>query len=381
MENLHWEIFNKNNFNVFIRDLSESTNVNLKHMIEDLNKSENQFENKLKYKQGKKKKVIKKKDLIIQEQNKIREQNKIDEDIKKIEFLFRNLNINNIYDNFHLLKTEQGKQNYKLKLLSYFFNEQKEKKKDYISQILNLYFNLKYGKNEYLINDKQYIKISNKLENLLKDYDYKTYMMKELGHLLPPLNFWDKGEFKFDDWQKEIINDIRNKKSIIIRAPTSSGKTFIAMSTGIYHDKVLYVCPAKPVVYQVGANFSKMGYKVHYLVENMSHLSYNSKTNIFIGTPDMVEKYLPKFYINFDYAVFDEIHNMNSIISYENIIKLMNCNFLALSATIENIDYLRDIFKRIHPNKDIKLIEYHKRFINQQRWIYNDKLLKVHPIT
>ena len=36
METLHWETINTNNFNVFIRDLSQSTNVNLKHMIEDM---------------------------------------------------------------------------------------------------------------------------------------------------------------------------------------------------------------------------------------------------------------------------------------------------------------------------------------------------------
>ena len=38
METLQWEIIHKNNFAVFIRDLSESLNINLKHMIEDLDK-------------------------------------------------------------------------------------------------------------------------------------------------------------------------------------------------------------------------------------------------------------------------------------------------------------------------------------------------------
>ena len=66
---------------------------------------------------------------------------------------------------------------------------------------------------------------------------------------------------------------------------------------------------------------------------------------------------------------------------YENIIKLVTCNFLALSASIENINFLRDIFRRIHPDKDIHYIEYTTRFINQQRWIFTDKLSKLHPIT
>ena len=68
-------------------------------------------------------------------------------------------------------------------------------------------------------------------------------------------------------------------------------------------------------------------------------------------------------------------------ICYENIIKLVQCNFIALSATLENIYYLRAVFSRIHPQKEIKYVEYKKRFINQQRWIYTDKLEKVHPVT
>ena len=40
MENYSWEVFNRDNFNVFIRDLSSSVNINLKHMIEDSIKEE-----------------------------------------------------------------------------------------------------------------------------------------------------------------------------------------------------------------------------------------------------------------------------------------------------------------------------------------------------
>jgi len=84
----------------------------------------------------------------------------------------------------------------------------------------------------------------------------------------------------------------------------------------------------------------------------------------------------------FDFAVFDEIHNLNKEDDghhYENIIKYIDCNFLALSATIKNIDKLKDIFEKIHPEKKINLVEYDKRFINQQRWIWTNKLVELHP--
>ena len=197
MEILHWEDHNSETFNIFIRDLSLNLNANLKYMIEDLDKKEN-----LKQLKKNKKLVLKKKDIIINEQNKKREKKKEEDDLIIMDFLFRNLTNENIYNNFDKLKTEKGKQIYKFRLLCYFIKKQKEKKKDYISYILNLYFSLKYGANEYLFEDKEYQKISRRLDKRLLDYDYKSYMMKELGYLLPPLNYWDRDELELDDWQR-----------------------------------------------------------------------------------------------------------------------------------------------------------------------------------
>ena len=166
------------------------------------------------------------------------------------------------------------------------------------------------------------------------------------GHMLPPLNNWDRSIKKFDDWQEKTIHLIKDKKNIIVKAPTSSGKSFIAMAAGIIHKKVLYICPAKPVVYQIGSHFTHMGYKVHFLVDNLSHYSYDSGTNIFIGTPKEVETYIVKVGVNFDYAVYDEsiilIKMMMMIVI--NLTKLIQCPFLALSATIKNIDIYNLIF-------------------------------------
>lgn len=375
METLFWETHNNSLFNVFIRDLSMSLNTNLKHMIQDNDKVIDNDKTK-----SKKPKQIKKKDLIIQEQNKKRFEKLIQDDLMKIDYAFKNIDENNFTEKFNYLKTDKAKQVFKVRLLDYFIQLQKKGKRDYMSQILILYYSLKYGKNEYVINDDKYMKLSNRLDKKLSDYDVKSYLMKECSDLLPPLNFWDRGEYKLDDWQKHVIDLIKKKESVLVRAPTSSGKTFVAMATGILHHKILYVCPAKPVAFQVGANFIKMGYRVHYLLENMGHLSYDNKTNIFIGTPDIIEQYLPRIYTHFDYAVFDEIHNVNDMIQYENIIKLLKCSFLALSATIENIDRLKFIFQRIHSKKRIEYVEYNKRFINIQRWVYDERLSSLHPL-
>ena len=46
---------------------------------------------------------------------------------------------------------------------------------------------------------------------------------------------------------------------------------------------------AKPIAYQVGAHFNLMGYKVHYLLDNLCHQGYDSKTTIFVGVPKLLK--------------------------------------------------------------------------------------------
>ena len=369
MKTLQKQEINKQDFAVFLRDLSSTLNVNLKHMIEDciIKKDTDDKKKKKNYHKGKK--VVKKKDLIIQQQTEKKKKEQYQDDCKKIDFMFLKLDDKNPFENLTTLKTREGKTDFLVRLLEHFW----EKKDKYIDYIFILYFNLKDDvKNE----------IIGKVGGLLDDYDYQLFMMKKMGHMLPPLDYWKQTEKKFEEWQIQTINHVNNNESVIVKAPTSSGKSFIAMSAGIFHKKILYVCPAKPVVYQVGANFIHMGFKVHFLVDNHSHHSYDSKTNIFIGTPEEIENNIFTIGNDFDYAVFDEIHNLNKEDDgdvYENIIKLINCNFLALSATIQNIDFLKKTFEKINPGKKINYIEYNKRFINQQRWRWNGSFQKIHP--
>ena len=369
----------KNKLSIFLRDLSQGVQSNLKHMIED-DINDKTKQNKSKHNKKNKNKVIKKKDIIIQEQNELRRKRNIKDDMDRMDFLFKNLDLKNPFLSLKNIKTDEGIICYKFRLLEMFWKE----KNKYMNYIILLFFELK-NENVRIEDIKpENINLLREIKEELDESEYKLYMMKYLGHMLPPLNYWDKSVKKFDKWQKDVINYINQKQNIIVRAPTSSGKSFIAMASGIIHKRIIYICPAEPVAYQVGANFINMGYKVHFLLNNLSHYSYSNNTNIFIGTPLEVEDYLNKIGTNFDYAVFDEIHNLNREEDgniYENIIKLLPCNFLALSATIKNIEYLKDIFSNIHCNKDIKYIEYNKRFINHNRWIWKDSELKqIHPL-
>ena len=86
LKTLQKQNIDKQVFSIFLRDLSQNLNINLKHMIEDSVKVQSkQKKEKKNYHKGKKK-VIKKKDLIIQEQTKKRQKIDYEDDQKKIEF-------------------------------------------------------------------------------------------------------------------------------------------------------------------------------------------------------------------------------------------------------------------------------------------------------
>ena len=369
MDILKWQDIDRNDFAKFIRDISTNKN-NIKHMLED-------YENEKRSKNIKKnKQKQKKKDLIIEENIKKKYKESVTNDFKKIDYFIDNLVDDNIYKNISNLKTEEGIIEYKFRLLKYFWSD----KKRYMQHIMNLYFSL------YKIEtiNEDYKKIMKKFEKKIENYDYKLYMMKELSHMLPPLNLWDQKKKTLDEWQLKTINLMKQNKSVIVKAPTSSGKSFVGYCAGVLFSRVLYVCPAKPIAYQVGACFMNMGYKVCFLLNPGEILSYDDKTNIFIGTPELIEDHYNTMNIKYDFAVFDEIHNLNKQDDghmYENLLKYYDCNFLGLSATMDNIEDFRLKLLKIHPEKEIEIVQYDKRFINMQKWIYsNNNLSLLHPL-
>jgi len=368
-----WETVERNAFAVFLRDISQGVNINLRHMIEDMDKPVKD--------NGEKKKVKKKKkkDIIIEAQEEKRRVKLLEDENKMVNYMVEHVNHENIYENLKKLKIGESKLYYKCELMKLFRKRMKKKDIEYNDDLFNLYFDLSNNYEKLAEGDRIVI---DKLKKTLDKYNTKSYMLEYLGHLMPPLNVWDKPKIKLDNWQVNVIRMIRDNKSILVRAPTSSGKTFIAMSAGILHKRVLYVCPAKPVAYQVGANYVKMGYKVHFLVDNCDNMKYDASTNIFVGIPDKIEEYLPKLVatVNFDYVVYDEIHMAGESREYENIIKMLRVPYLALSATIGNIEGLKETLERYN-NINTEYIEYNKRFINQQRWVYdkNMRLKKLHP--
>ena len=114
----------KNNFNVFIRDLSSSLKTNLKHIIEDTLKNDKP---KSKGKKGKKP-IVKKADLIRAEVTKKRNETILKDDLLKVDFLFNNKDINDPFKSVKLLKSVEGINKMKYLLLEYYWNSSEKKK-------------------------------------------------------------------------------------------------------------------------------------------------------------------------------------------------------------------------------------------------------------
>ena len=121
MEILANSIQDKNEFAKFIRDLSSNL-TNVKHLLEDYENSKKEEIDKKKEK-GKKKKLLKRKILSL---SKIKKKRKelIKEDFKKIEYSVDHMDESgekNPYDKIKNLKTKEGIQEYKFRLLDYYW--------------------------------------------------------------------------------------------------------------------------------------------------------------------------------------------------------------------------------------------------------------------
>jgi superfamily II DNA or RNA helicase len=144
--------------------------------------------------------------------------------------------------------------------------------------------------------------------------------------------------------------------------------------------RVLFVVPSEPLVWQVAAYFAKLlreegdtvgrvGIATNMLTY-LPEVKFGTLPQIFVGTPLALESVLTKargivgpfeFYNksagdiapggfdHFDWAVYDEVHSLDGEEgdALQRLIRAMTCKFLALSATVGNAEELRSWFERV----------------------------------
>ena len=169
MEMLANSIQDKNEFAKFIRDLSSNL-TNVKHLLEDYENSKKEL---IQSPKKEKKNVVKKKDLIIAKNIEKRNKELIQDDLKKVDYYMKKVDNKNPYARIKSLKTDEGIKEYKFRLLDYYWSD-KERRKKYLSHVMNLYFGVEITDSS----KEKYNKILDKIHSKLADYDYKLFMMK-----------------------------------------------------------------------------------------------------------------------------------------------------------------------------------------------------------
>jgi superfamily II DNA/RNA helicase len=126
-----------------------------------------------------------------------------------------------------------------------------------------------------------------------------------------------------DPWQKQMIEAINNGNNVLVVTPTSSGKTFTAMSSieGKLRENretkgkklvICYVAPSNDLALQTYYN-SKLTFPktpVSIITPNISSIENN--TEIWIGTPTELLTFFETIGMNVDVMYIDEIHTIST---------------------------------------------------------------------
>jgi len=195
------------------------------------------------------------------------------------------------------------------------------------------------------------------------------HMGQHLDHDAPAERDRRVDKFNPDLWQRQLFDVVDHRESALIIAPTSSGKTYASyytMETVLRESDegtVVYVAPTKALVNQVSATvcarFSKrkMDLPPGRVVQGTFTRDFKENAlncQILVTVPECLEILLLSPERNawaksLRYVIFDEVHNIGAETrgeTWEHIITLIRCPFLALSATVANPDTLHSWLQR-----------------------------------
>ena len=201
--------------------------------------------------------------------------------------------------------------------------------------------------------------------------------------------------FELDKFQEDAINAIEHNKSVVVSAPTGSGKTLIAdyiidrdFRKGI---RVVYTAPIKALSNQKYKEFSRS-----YGEENVGILTGDVQKNpdalILVMTTEIYRNMVMSndpFISDISYVIFDEIHYINDIergyVWEESIIfSKPKTRVLCLSATIPNSDEFASWIEAIKEHEvvvvrhDERPVPLHVNFYDADLGVTTLKNLKEH---
>ena len=187
--------------------------------------------------------------------------------------------------------------------------------------------------------------------------------------------------FKLDKFQIEAIEAINNGKSVIVSAPTGTGKTVVAdylVEKYIQEGKrVIYTAPIKALSNQKFKDFSKqfgsdnVGIMTGDVVINPNAPLLLMTTEIFRNQVITNDEELE----HVSFVIFDEIHWLNdeergTVWEESIILAPFHIKILGLSATIANAEELARWIEDIRDDK-VFLIQEHKRIVPLEYYYFS----------
>lgn len=202
--------------------------------------------------------------------------------------------------------------------------------------------------------------------------------------------------FEPDAWQRKVLDAIDAKRSLLVIAPTSAGKTFIsfyAMKQVLEannDDILVYVAPTKALVNQIAAEiqarYSKTykygGNSVWGIHTRDYRINNPTGCQILVTVPHILQIMLlspsnaKSWSERVKWIIFDEVHCIGQAddgLVWEQLLLLAPCPIIALSATIGNPqefnDWLTSTQRAI--GNDLQMVQHPHRYSDLRKFFYS----------
>jgi superfamily II RNA helicase len=204
----------------------------------------------------------------------------------------------------------------------------------------------------------------------------------------------DRVSFVPDGWQRKVLNALDASRSILVVAPTSSGKTFIsfyAMEKVLRandEDVVVYVAPTKALVNQVAAeviarfnkNYKYPGTSIYAIHTRDYRVNVPTQCQVLITVPHILQIMLlspanQKWVPRVKTIIFDEVHTINQAddgVVWEQLLLMAPCQIIALSATVGNTEAFSDWLSSTQSTsgRQFEVVEHEHRFSDLRKYIF-----------
>lgn len=200
--------------------------------------------------------------------------------------------------------------------------------------------------------------------------------------------------FEPDAWQRKVLDEIDARRSLLVVAPTSAGKTFIsfyAMKQVLESnndDVLVYVAPTKALVNQIAAEVQAR-YSKNYKYANSvwgihtrdTRVNNPTGCQILVTVPHILQIMLLAptnargWSERVKWIIFDEVHCIGQAedgLIWEQLLLMAPCPIIALSATVGNAEAFSDWLSSTQKaaGNDLTMVQHKHRYSDLRKFLY-----------